>query len=183
MRMDMRKHLVIISAVLFFFVSLALALHHDDAPFQTVTCSICKVKNSSSREQDWPGEVEQLTGDRNTGTLDALKNRAWDVCIDNPTTLPFWVRDAGQVLKGKVGQYVFISTLSVYAEEKEVGADETAPVAQYQGGRPDEGVPGDAARRRRQPVRPAEGPVGEGSRAVVPGHHDRHPPHAHRRTR
>jgi hypothetical protein len=48
MRIDMRKHLVIISAVLFFFVSLALALHHDDAPFQTVTCSICKVKNSSS---------------------------------------------------------------------------------------------------------------------------------------
>lgn len=48
MRMDMRKHLVIISAVLLFFVPLALALHHDDAPFQTVTCSICKVKNSSS---------------------------------------------------------------------------------------------------------------------------------------
>ncbi len=48
MRIDMRRHLVIISAVLFFFVSLALALHHDDAPFQTVTCSICKVKNSSS---------------------------------------------------------------------------------------------------------------------------------------
>jgi hypothetical protein len=48
MRIDMRRHLIIISAVLFFFVSLALALHHDDAPFQTVTCSICKVKNSSS---------------------------------------------------------------------------------------------------------------------------------------
>jgi hypothetical protein len=48
MRIDMRKHLVIIAAVLFFFVSLALALHHDDAPFQTVNCSICKVKNSSS---------------------------------------------------------------------------------------------------------------------------------------
>jgi hypothetical protein len=44
----MRKHLVIISAVLFFIVSLALAMHHDDAPFQTVTCTICKVKNSSS---------------------------------------------------------------------------------------------------------------------------------------
>lgn len=43
------------------------------------------------------------------------------------------MRDAGQVLKGKVGQYIFISTLSVYADEKEPGADETAPVAQYKG--------------------------------------------------
>src|SRR5512139_1993255 len=76
----------------------------------------------------WPGEVEELTGDRNTGDLASLEGREWDVCIDNPTTLPFWVRDAGQVLKGKVGQYVFISTLSVHATENEVGADETAPV-------------------------------------------------------
>src|ERR671914_2581732 len=34
-----------------------------------------------------PKEVEQLIGDRN-GQLDALKNREWDVVIDNPTTLP-----------------------------------------------------------------------------------------------
>jgi 2'-hydroxyisoflavone reductase len=47
--------------------------------------------------------------------------------------LPFWVRDAGQVLKGKVGQYVFISTLSVYASDADPGADETAAVAQYKG--------------------------------------------------
>ena len=40
-----------------------------------------------------PGEVEQLTGDRN-GKLEALKDRQWDVVIDNPTTLPAWVRDA-----------------------------------------------------------------------------------------
>ncbi|HJX81453.1 MAG TPA: NAD-dependent epimerase/dehydratase family protein, partial [Candidatus Udaeobacter sp.] len=44
-----------------------------------------------------PGEVEQLIGDRN-GKLDALKNRQWDVVIDNPTTLPAWVRDAAQLL-------------------------------------------------------------------------------------
>lgn len=48
MRIDMRKHQVIIAAVLFCFVSLALALHHDDAPFQTVTGTICKVQNASS---------------------------------------------------------------------------------------------------------------------------------------
>ena len=72
-------------------------------------------------------------GDRNTGDLKALAGREWDVCIDNPTSLPFWVRDAGQVLQGKVKQYVFISTLSVYASDKDPGQDETAPVAVYKG--------------------------------------------------
>ena len=84
----------------------------------------------------WPGEVEELTGDRNTGDLKSLEGREWDVCVDNPTTLPFWVRDAGQVLKGKVGQYIFISTLSVHATESVVGADETAPVLEYKGADP-----------------------------------------------
>ena len=81
----------------------------------------------------WPGEVEEVTGDRNTGDLKSLAGREWDVCIDNPTTLPFWVRDAGQVLKGKVGQYIFISTLSVHSTESVVGADETAPLLEYKG--------------------------------------------------
>ena len=56
---------------------------------------------------------------QHAATSKALEGREWDVCIDNPTTLPAWVRDAAQVLKGKVGQYVFISTLSVYANERE----------------------------------------------------------------
>jgi len=89
--------------------------------------------NRGRRPQDWPGEVEELVGDRNTGNLDALKGREWDVCIDNPTTLPFWVRDAGQILQGRVKQYVFISTLSVYASEGEPGADETAALLPYKG--------------------------------------------------
>src|SRR2546427_12890191 len=53
-----------------------------------------------------PAEAEQLVGDRN-GKLDALKNRQWDVVIDNPTTLPVWVRDAAQPLKGNVDRYIF----------------------------------------------------------------------------
>lgn len=82
---------------------------------------------------EWPGEVEQLHGDRNTGDLAALKGRKWDVCIDNPTTLPAWVRDAGQVLKGNVDHYLFISTISVYADGSKPGIDETAPLAVYKG--------------------------------------------------
>jgi 2'-hydroxyisoflavone reductase len=82
---------------------------------------------------DWPGEVEQLLGDRNTGDLKSLEGREWDVCIDNPTSLPFWVRDAGKVLKGRVGHYLFISTISVYADGAEPGITEEAPLAEYKG--------------------------------------------------
>src|SRR5438105_6771843 len=79
-----------------------------------------------------PKEVEQLVGDRN-GQLDALKNRQWDVVIDNPTSAPVWVRDAAQILKGNVDRYVFISTISVYADNSKPGLDESAPLAKYNG--------------------------------------------------
>src|SRR5271155_2836613 len=83
--------------------------------------------NRGRKPSPWAGDVEQLTGDRSTGELKALEGREWDVCIDNPTTLPIWVRDAGLVLKGRVKHYIFISTISVYADN--LGpADESAPV-------------------------------------------------------
>ena len=75
----------------------------------------------------FPG-VEHLEGDRN-GKLDALKNREWDAVIDNPSTLPRWVRDTAHLLKEKAGQYVFISTISVYKDHSKVGMDENDPVA------------------------------------------------------
>lgn len=79
-----------------------------------------------------PKEVEQLIGDRN-GQLDALKGRKWDVVIDVPTTLPVWVRDAAQILKGNVDRYIFVSTISVYSDVSKAGSDETAPLAKYTG--------------------------------------------------
>jgi 2'-hydroxyisoflavone reductase len=92
-----------------------------------------------NRGKTHPGEtpegVEQLIGDRN-GQLDTLKNRQWDVVIDNPTSAPVWVRDAAQILKGNVDRYVFISTISVYADTSKPGTDESAPLAKYTG--PDE---------------------------------------------
>jgi len=79
-----------------------------------------------------PNEVEQLIGDRN-GQLDALKNRKWDVVIDNPTSAPVWVRDVAQILKGNVDRYVFISTISVYADTSKPDTEESAPLAKYTG--------------------------------------------------
>jgi 2'-hydroxyisoflavone reductase len=88
-----------------------------------------------NRGKSHPGElpegVEQLLGDRN-GQLDALKGRKWDVVIDNPTAVPVWVRDAAQVLKGNVDRYVFISTISVYADNTKPN-DETSALAKYEG--------------------------------------------------
>jgi 2'-hydroxyisoflavone reductase len=82
-----------------------------------------------------PPEVEQLIGDRN-GQLEALKNRQWDVAIDNPTSVPVWVRDVGQILKGNVDRYVFISTISVYADTSKPNVSEDAPLAKYTGADP-----------------------------------------------
>lgn len=86
-------------------------------------------------------EVEKLQGDRATGNLDALKGREWDAVIDNPTTLPLWVRDAGEILNDKTKHYVFISTLSVYADNSKPDMDESAPVTKM-----DESLPIAAAR-------------------------------------
>ena len=91
------------------------------------------VFNRGKREADLPAAVEHLRGDRSDGSLDALKGREWDVCIDNPTSTPYWVRDAGKVLKGKVGQYVFVSTISVYADNSQPNADENAALEKYAG--------------------------------------------------
>jgi 2'-hydroxyisoflavone reductase len=85
-----------------------------------------------SHPGELPKEVEQLIGDRN-GQLDALKNRQWDVAIDNPTSVPVWVRDAGQILKGNVDRYVFISTISVYSDTSKANLDESALLAKYTG--------------------------------------------------
>jgi 2'-hydroxyisoflavone reductase len=89
--------------------------------------------NRGREQVSWPGPVEELLGDRNTGDLKSLEGRDWDVCIDNPTTLPKWVRDAGHVLAGKVKQYIFISTISVYAATNTPNADETAALVPYPG--------------------------------------------------
>ena len=89
--------------------------------------------NRGKRPQDWPGEVEELTGDRTTGDVAALKGRRWDVCIDNPTSVPFWVRDVGEILADQVDQYIFISTISVYSDTSRPGMDEDTALAQYEG--------------------------------------------------
>lgn len=70
--------------------------------------------------------AEELIGDLN-GDTSALKDKQFDVVIDNPTTLPFWVKNAAQYLKGNVKHYIFISTTSVYRDQSEIGINENSP--------------------------------------------------------
>jgi 2'-hydroxyisoflavone reductase len=42
------------------------------------------------RPTEWPAAVEELTGDREKNDYVSLKGRKFDVCIDNPTSVPHW---------------------------------------------------------------------------------------------
>ncbi len=73
-------------------------------------------------------KVPRLVGDRNLPDgHDALKKGTWDVVIDNPTANPKWVRGAGEALKGRVGHYMFISTISVFSDNS-MPVDENGPL-------------------------------------------------------
>ena len=70
--------------------------------------------------------AEELIGDLNSD-CSALAGKKFDVVLDNPTTLPFWVKNAAQYLKGNVKHYMFISTTSVYRDQSQIGIDENSP--------------------------------------------------------
>lgn len=72
-------------------------------------------------------DVEKLWGDR-AGKLDALKDRAWDAVVDTSGYVPRIVKQSVNLLAPNVGHYVFVSTMSAYANENNVDADETAEV-------------------------------------------------------
>lgn len=84
------------------------------------------INRNKTRPDFFKGRVEQLIGDLNAD-MSALKGLKFDVVIDNPTTAPAWVRNAAQYLVGNTKHYIFISTISAYANDKNAWADETDP--------------------------------------------------------
>jgi 2'-hydroxyisoflavone reductase len=75
--------------------------------------------------------VEQLIGDRNLPAAEAyasLAKRSWDVVIDNPSSLPKWVREAGAALAPRCDHYLFVSTISVFSTYDRVGIAEDGPL-------------------------------------------------------
>ena len=104
-------------------------------PYQVATAlergHAVAVFNRGRRPADLPPGVEHLQGDRDC-LLDSLRGRNWDVVIDNPVMLPAWVRSIGSLLQDNVGQYIFISTVSVYADLSRP-IDETSLTVTYTG--------------------------------------------------
>src|SRR5262245_3543399 len=73
-------------------------------------------------------DVETLTGDRD-GQVEALKGRDWDVCIDNSGYFPAQVQLSTGLLKDHVQHYIYISSVSAYADFTTAGIDEDYKVA------------------------------------------------------
>jgi 2'-hydroxyisoflavone reductase len=84
-----------------------------------------------NRGKTHPGlfpKLEKLHGDRKVD-LSALAGRKWDAVIDTSAYIPGDVKRSVTLLGPNVGQYLLISTVSVYAKIDKPGMDETAPLA------------------------------------------------------
>lgn len=72
-------------------------------------------------------DLEKIHGDR-TESLSELGLGEWDAVIDTCGYVPRIVRKSSEFLSPRVGQYLFISSISVYAEPFYPQMDESAPV-------------------------------------------------------
>jgi 2'-hydroxyisoflavone reductase len=75
--------------------------------------------------------IETIIGDREQD-IEKLSGREWDAVIDVAGYLPRSVRLSAQGLERAVKKYVFISSLSVYADFKKAGMDESYPVGKLE---------------------------------------------------
>lgn len=75
-----------------------------------------------------PAGAELVRGDRvDVAAYAAVADRSWDVVVD-VSRQPLHVRTAVDALAGRARHWVFVSTLSVYADDRTPGQDESAPV-------------------------------------------------------
>src|SRR5262245_25524210 len=72
-------------------------------------------------------QVETILGDREQD-IEKLSGREWDAVIDVAGYLPRIVRLSAIGLEKSVKRYVFISSLSVYADFRKIGIDESYPL-------------------------------------------------------
>ena len=75
-------------------------------------------------------DIEQLQGDRKTD-MKALENkRKWDAVLETSAYIPADVARSTKLLGDRCGQYLLVSTISVYAKMDTPNQDESAPLAQ-----------------------------------------------------
>ena len=73
-------------------------------------------------------DIEKLHGDRD-GDLKSLEGRQWDAVVDTSGYVPRIVSMSAKLLAPNVKQYVFISTISVFAQGIKPGTAEDGPLA------------------------------------------------------
>ena len=78
----------------------------------------------------FPG-VERRTGDRD-GDLDALAGGRWDAVVDTSGFVPRVVRASAELLEPLAGRYLFVSSVSAYADLSRPGTTEDAPTAELE---------------------------------------------------
>jgi 2'-hydroxyisoflavone reductase len=88
--------------------------------------------NRGQSNPDLFPQLETILGDRKKD-WDRLRGRRWDTVIDVAGYLPRIVRLSAEVLEPNVSRYVFISSLSVYADFRKIGIDESYPVGKIEG--------------------------------------------------
>lgn len=74
-------------------------------------------------------QFKHLHGDRLTSDIQQINQQDWDVVVDFSAYYPRPLREQVQALSGRVGRYVFVSTVSVYdlATAGEAEIDENTP--------------------------------------------------------
>ncbi len=82
--------------------------------------------NRGKTDPELFSQLETIKGDRNTDDVKKLAGRKWDAVIDTSAYFPRSVNMALEVLKNNIKQYLFVSTISVYADWSKVNMDETA---------------------------------------------------------
>lgn len=96
-------------------VAAALARNHDLTLF-----------NRGNHPTSFPN-VETIQGDRNLEMV-KLSGGRWDAVLDTSGYVPRSVKTSAEFLSQSVDRYVFISSISAYADFSVAGIDESAPL-------------------------------------------------------
>lgn len=89
--------------------------------------------NRGSQPGLYEGRVEEIIGNRDSKVDDGLKalagGRRWDAVIDNSGYVPRHVQDSVELLKDRVGRYLYVSTVAVYDFDAANAFTESGPLA------------------------------------------------------
>lgn len=106
------------------FTELALSKGHNVTVF-----------HRGQSDSDHFDGATRIIGDRHED-LEKLGNGSWDVVLDTCAFVPGSVTQTAEYLKDKVKHYVFVSSISAYAESTEINRTEDAELLSHPEGEP-----------------------------------------------